>query len=198
MKKPRPMFVAAAVACLLLVATVVSAQQGMPATQQPMGMGTMNRPMGGNQMMAHGMVNNPMMQMSPDMQKKVMDQMIKFIRDNSKLITDVVTGRMELKELWLDDNPNSDQIVAKMHAVNVNAEQLRENMVASMIAFYNTLPDTMKKEFMMMHRRMMDQHGMGMGMMGMGMMGMGSDMMMGSGMMGSSPMGAQPSSMPNK
>jgi hypothetical protein len=87
----------------------------------------------------------------PDVQRKIIELNIRFTRDNAQLTTDVATARMELEELWLDDNPSADRIVAKMQDLDKLELQLRENEVRRRLAICKLLPADLRRGFLRMH-----------------------------------------------
>ena len=159
----------AVLALLAVAGGIANAQQAPMVNRGMMGQGMAGTGgTGGNMMMS----DVPL-----DVQRKMIEQQIKFQKDNATLMTNIRVGRMELHELWLDSMPNTDKIIAKMRDLDKLEMQLKENRVSNMVAMYNLLPPDLKKGAMMRFRRMM----MGQGMMGQGMM-MGRGMMMGQGM----------------
>jgi hypothetical protein len=83
-----------------------------------------------------------------DVQRKIIELNIRFTRDNAQLTTDVATARMELEELWLDDNPSADRIVAKMQDLDKLELQLRENEVRRRLAICKLLPADLRRGFL--------------------------------------------------
>lgn len=87
----------------------------------------------------------------PDVQRKIIELNIKFTRDNAQLATDIATARMELDELWLDDNPSADRIVARMQDLDKLELQLRENEVRKRLTIYHLLPVDLRRGFLRRH-----------------------------------------------
>ena len=64
---------------------------------------------------------------------------------------DLATARMELDELWLDDNPSADRIVAKMQDLDKLELQLRENEARRRLAICKLLPADLRRGFLRRH-----------------------------------------------
>lgn len=126
------------IALLALIVGVASAQMPpMPMPQADKGMPEI------------GYRENPQTESAPpDVQRKIIELNIGFTRDNAQLTTDVATTRMELEELWLDDNPSADRIVAKMQDLDKLELQLRENEVRKELAICNLLPADLRRDFL--------------------------------------------------
>jgi hypothetical protein len=129
----------------------------------------------------------------PDIEKKVLDLQIKFIKETASLNADLAQKHLEMRQLWLDDEPNADKIVAKMNEIAKVQMQLHEKGIRNRLAVYGLMPKEMRKGFL---RGCCGGMRAGMGMMqpGMGMCGgmcggMGGGMNMGPGGMGGMGMG---------
>jgi Spy/CpxP family protein refolding chaperone len=151
---------------LVLVAGIAFAQ-GHPSAPPA-------QPQGGPRM--YGMQNRTgaehpdlMSELTPDIQKQLIDLRIKFVNDNAQLMANIATKRMELQELWLDDSPNADKIAAAVKDLDALQLQLKLARINNQLAILNLLPPDLKKVFLQMHRRF----GMGRGHMGRGMKGQG-------------------------
>jgi Spy/CpxP family protein refolding chaperone len=188
----------AVVMVLLMAGSVLFAQaaEKKEATPAPacggqcgmmQGSGTM---MGTKSGMGMGMGMQDMMPyLTPDVRKKLIDQKIKFTRDNAALRTDLRVKQLEMKALWLDDEPNADNIIAKMREINKLMLQLKENEINNRFAIYKLIPAEQRKGFWKGMGAMgpgncsggmggcgmsrCGMSGMGMGCAGMGGMGMG-------------------------
>jgi len=159
---------------LLILAAGIAFAQGHPSTppaQTPQGGPRMQNRIGSDH-------PNPMAELTPEVQKQLIDLRIKFVQDNAQLMANIATARMELQELWLDDNPSADKIAAKVQDLDKLQLQLKLNRITNQIAILNLLPPDLKKAFLQMHRRF----GMGHGRMGRGMKGQGVGMGMRPGM----------------
>ena len=136
--KPKTTLIAAAL--LLLAGGLVYAQ--MQPQSAPVAPGEAG-------MQAPGPRGNPpaegaMHQISKDVQRKIMQQRIKFTRDNAQLRVDIEVARMELEALWLADEPSADDIIAKMRDLDKLELQLRENEVRNRLAISKLMPEGMK------------------------------------------------------
>lgn len=128
-----------------------------------------------------------MMDLPPDVEKKMIEQQMKFRKEIAPIEQDMEQKRMEMRLLWLDEEPSADKIIAKMSEINKIEMQLEEKHIRNRLAVYNILPKENRKQFL---RGCCGGMGPGMGMMGQGpMMGMGPQvrvekrvMKMGSGM----------------
>jgi len=138
--------------------------------------------------------------MPPDVQKKLIEQQMKLVKETSPLRADLEQKQLEMRLLWLDDEPNADKIVAKLSDINKVEMQLKEKEIRNRLAIHNLLPTEMRKNFL---RGCCGGMGQGMSMMGPGTgmcpcggtgmchMGMGAGKGMGQGMMGGMGMGPQ-------
>lgn len=135
---------------VLLLTTATSAQPNMPPApgvekkivniETHGGMGDFGMGMGG--------MRGMMPDLPPDVERKIVQQRIKFARDNAKLMGDIAAARMEMRLVWLDEKPSADKVIAKMRELNRLQLQLRENRINQQFAIQNLLPENMKKDFL--------------------------------------------------
>jgi hypothetical protein len=126
-----------------------------------------------------------------DIQRSLIQRQIKFLKDNAALYSDLAQKQLELRLLWLDSVPNTNQLAAKMDQINQDQLKLQQNMLSAQLGDYNLLPGSMRLGYMSggygMGPGMMGYYGMGPGMMGYGGTGQGTNggyYGMGPGMMG--------------
>jgi Spy/CpxP family protein refolding chaperone len=157
-----------AILCLLAVSPVVAAEPQSEVKKEVKvvtkgGMGPCGQCRKGMPMEA-GMPGTMMPDLPPDVERKMVEQQMKFVKETAPIKSDLAVRRLEMRLLWLDDNPNADKLIAKLGEINQLMLQLQSKAITRRLATYSLLPPAMKKDFL--------KGGCG----GMGMMGMGSEM----------------------
>jgi hypothetical protein len=83
-----------------------------------------------------------------EVKRKVIEQRMKFVNDNAKLIADLVVGKMQLKLLKLDDNLSPEKVMAKKAELEKAKGQLKENMMRHHLAVLGVVPPDFRHYFM--------------------------------------------------
>ncbi|MEO0108059.1 MAG: periplasmic heavy metal sensor [candidate division WOR-3 bacterium] len=141
--KSRPIVITAAAIALLglLWAGVAYAQESKTKERVVVSKATAHAmmPPGGEGMMP---------ELPADIQKKLLDQEMKLLKDNAPIRSEIELKRLEMRQLWLDPEPNADKLIAKLREINKLEMQLRENELSNRLAIYRLLPEEHRKHFL--------------------------------------------------
>jgi hypothetical protein len=83
-----------------------------------------------------------------EVKRKVIEQKMKFVNDNAKLIADLVVGKMQLKLLKLEDNLSPEKVMAKQAELEKAKGQLKENFMRHHLAVLSVVPPEFRHDFM--------------------------------------------------
>jgi Spy/CpxP family protein refolding chaperone len=142
-----------AIAALVLIAGLVYAQESKPVPPTAPEAGCpINKEVRKEVRMGPGGMGMGMGMMMPDMpvevRRKVHEQRMKSFPEVAKLRTDVAYKHMEMRGLWLEDEPNLDKIVAKMKEIAKLELDLKEKQLNNWFEIYKVMPKELRKDFM--------------------------------------------------
>jgi len=86
---------------------------------------------------------------TPEQRRKLVEQRIKFMKQEGPLQTDLRVKQAELALLWLDDEPNEDRIVAKARDIQKVKDQLEELKLRQRIARLKLMTPEQRKMMQM-------------------------------------------------